>query len=171
MKDIIIYEKKKDAIKVVLQALFMTVAAAVLVYMGKQDHNTLFIIVGGIGSIFFAFCLLVQVIRTIRRRPLFIIKENGVEDTSTVTSYGFIEYEEIQELVLGKTLGKESIGIVFKDVESFISKQTPVKQKTIKNNLANHFPAVVLRVDSVDNYTAQEVFNLLQKRLEEFMTR
>lgn len=165
MKDIIIYEKKKEAIKVVLQAILMTVAAVVLLYMGIQDKNTLFVIVGGLGTAFFAFCLLVQLIRTIRRKPLFIIKEQGVEDTSTATAYGFIPYDEIQELVLGKTLGKASIGIVFKDIESFMSRQTPVKQKAIKNNLANHFPAVVLRVDSVANYTALEVFNLLQNKL------
>ncbi|WP_310602972.1 STM3941 family protein [Anaerosporobacter sp.] len=169
MNRLTIYENKKQAHKLLGQACFMTVASGILLYMGIVDENTLFDIMGGVGSFFFGLCTLVQFGRVIKRKPLFVIQENGIEDTSTSTSVGFIAYEDIQEIVMGKTLGKESIGIYLTDVNALLETLPQVKQKAIQSNLANKFPPVLLRVDSVEGKTGRDVYVELQRTYEEYM--
>lgn len=167
MKDIVIYEQRKAAIKLVIQALLMTLASSLLAFMGIQDGNGLFLIIGGLGTVFFAVCLCVQIFRVIKRRPLFIIKKEGVLDTSTAAAFGMIPYSEISSFVLGKTLEKESIGIKLKDVEAYKKRANVVQQKQIKSNEANHFPDIVLRVDNLADYSGLVVYEILCKLLEE----
>lgn len=168
MKDLIIYENKKLAYKLLVQAFLMTVAAGALLYLGIVEKDLLFDIMGGLGVLFFGVCTLVQLVRVIRRKPLFVIKENGVEDTSTATSVGFISYDDIREIVIGKTLGKESIGIYLTDMDTFLEKLPPVKQKSIKSNLANKFPPILLRVESVEGKTGREIYDELNHRFETY---
>jgi hypothetical protein len=169
MKDFVIYENKKQACKLLGQAFFMTVAAGVLLYLGIVEKDILFDIMGGLGALFFGVCTIVQLIRVIRKKPLFIIKENGVEDTSTATSVGFISYDDIEEIVIGKILGKESIGIYLKNIDTFIEKLPPVKQKSIKSNLTNKFPPILLRVESVEKKTGHEIYDELNHIYQTYM--
>lgn len=166
MKDIIIYEKKKLAVKLLIQAFLVTVASGLLIYLGIDGEDLLFCIIGGLGVLFFGTSTIVQLIRVIRRNPLFKIKDDGVYDSSSLTAVGFIPYEDMKEVVLGKTLGKESIGIYLKDIESFMNGLSAAKQKAIKSNLSNKFPPVVLRVDSVEEYTPLVVYEIIEKMLQ-----
>ncbi|WP_455714200.1 STM3941 family protein [Anaerosporobacter sp.] len=169
MKDVIIFENKKLAYKLLVQAFLMTVAAGVLLYMGIIEKDLLFIIMGGLGVLFFGACTLVQLIRVIRKKPLFIIKENGVEDTSTATSVGFVCYDDIKEIVIGKILGKETIGIYLTDIDAFLETLPPVKQKAIKSNLANKFPPILLRVESVEGKAGREIYEELNDIFEAYI--
>lgn len=169
MKDLIIYENKKQAYKLLRQAFLMTGAAGVLLYLGVVEKNLLFDIMGGLGCFFFGICTLVQLARVWLKKPLFIIKENGVEDTSTATSVGFIKYEDIKEIVIGKILGKECIGIHLTDINTFLESLPPVKQKAIKSNLANKFPPILLRVDSIEGKTGREIYEELQQVYESYV--
>lgn len=169
MKDFIIYENKKVAYKLLLQAFLMTVAAGVLLYLGIVEKDLLFDIMGGLGVLFFGACTLVQLIRIIKRKPLFVVRENGIEDTSTATSVGFISYDDIKEIVIGKILGKETIGIYLTDTESFLEKLPPVEQKSIKSNLANKFPPILLRVEGVEEKTGHEIYDELNHRFEAYI--
>ncbi|HAB59225.1 MAG TPA: hypothetical protein DCE48_00650, partial [Lachnospiraceae bacterium] len=65
MKDLVIYEKKKQAYKLLGQAFLMTGASGVLLYMGIVEENFLFDVMGGLGSFFFLICTVVQFIRVI----------------------------------------------------------------------------------------------------------
>ncbi|WP_312495319.1 STM3941 family protein [Anaerosporobacter sp.] len=166
MKDLVIYEKKKQAYKLLGQAFLMTGASGVLLYMGIVEENFLFDVMGGLGSFFFLICTVVQFIRVIKKKPLFIIKENGVDDTSTATSVGFITYDAIKEIVIGKILGKECIGLYLTDIDTFLESLPPVKQKAIRSNLANKFPPILLRVDSIEEKTGREIYEELQQVYE-----
>lgn len=169
MKDLIVYENKKEAHKLLGKEFLMTVASGVLLYMGIVEKNLLFDIMGGLGCLFFGICTLVQLIRILKNKPLFIIRENGVEDTSTATSVGFIKYEQIKEIVIGKILGKECIGIYPSDIDAFIETLPSVKQKSIRSNLANKFPPILLRVDSVEGKTGREIYDILQQAYESYV--
>lgn len=169
MKDFIIYENKKQACKLLGQAVLMTVAAGVLLYMGIVEEDLLFDIIGGLGVLFFGVCTLVQLMRVISKKPLFIIRENGVEDTSTATSVGFISYDDIKEIVIGKILGKESIGIYLTDINGFLETLPPVKQKAINSNLANKFPPILLRVESIEGKTGREIYEELNQIYEAYI--
>lgn len=169
VKDLIIYENKKQARKVLGQAFLMTGAAGVLLYMGLDEKNLLFDIMGGLGCLFFGICALIQLVRVMKKKPLFIIKENGIEDTSTATSVGFIEYGQIQEIVIGKILSKECIGIYLSDIDEFIENLPTVKQKSIQSNLANKFPPILLRVDSIEGKTGREIYEELLQVYESYV--
>lgn len=169
VKDLIIYENKKQARKVLGQAFLMTGAAGVLLYLGIDEKNLLFDIMGGLGCLFFGICTLIQLIRVMKKKPLFIIKENGIEDTSTATSVGFIEYGRIQEIVIGKILGKECIGIYLSNIDEFIESLPTVKQKSIQSNLANKFPPILLRVDSIEGETGREIYEELLQVYESYV--
>lgn len=169
MKDLVIFEKKKQAYKLLGQAILMTGASGVLLYMGIVEENILFDVMGGLGSFFFLICTVVQFIRVMKRKPLFIIKENGVEDTSTATSVGFVTYDNIKEIVIGKILGKECIGLYLTDINVFLESLPPVKQKAIQSNLANKFPPILLRVDSVEEKTGREIYEELQQVYDSYV--
>lgn len=169
VKDLIIYENKKKARKVLGQAFLMTGAAGVLLYLGIDENNLLFDIMGGLGCLFFGVCTLIQLVRVLKKKPLFIIKENGVDDTSTATSVGFIKYEQIQEIVIGKILGKECIGIYLLDIDGFLGALPSVKQKTIQRNLANKFPPILLRIDSIEGKTGREIYEQLKQIYESYI--
>ena len=104
-----------------------------------------------------------------KKKPLFIIKENGVDDTSTATSVGLIKYEQIQEIVIGKILGKECIGIYLLDIDGFLGSLPSVKQKPIQSNLANKFPPILLRVDSIEGKTGRETYEQLKQAYESYV--
>lgn len=166
MKEIIIYENKKQALKLLIQTLLMVVAAVVVLYMGVDEESLLFCMIGAIGCIFFGICLIVQFTRVLHKKPLFTIMENGIKDQSTLTSIDFIPYEEIEDLVIGKTLSKDSIGIYLKDVEAFKKELPSMKQKAIESNMNNKFPPILLRVDSVDGMTGHEIYEKLREAWE-----
>ncbi|WP_167957595.1 STM3941 family protein [Anaerosporobacter faecicola] len=166
MKETIIYEKKKQAIKLLVQTLLMVAAAVVVLYLGIDEKSLLFCMIGGVGCVFFGICLIVQFIRVLHKKPLFTITQEGIMDQSTLTSINFIPYEEIEELVIGKTLNKDSIGIYLKDVEAFKKVLPSMKQKAIESNINNKFPPILLRVDSVEGMTGHEIYDILREAWE-----
>lgn len=169
MKDLIIYENKKKAFKLLGQAFLMTGTSGLLLYIGVDENNLLFDIVGGLGCLFFGFCTLIQLIRVMKKKPLFIIKENGIEDTSAATSVGVIHYDDIKEIVIGKILGQECIGIYIKDIDTFLEPLPLVKQKAIQSNMATNFPPILIRVDSIDGKTGREIYEQLKQVYESYV--
>jgi hypothetical protein len=139
-----------------------------VLYVGITEEQIFFSIVGAFGFIFFSLGLIVQVGRTISRKPLFTIKWNGIEDTGSIGAMGFIPFEEIKAIVLGNILGRKSIGIVFYDLDRYMLKLSPMRQRIVRTNISSHYPAVLLRVDSLKGKDANEVYDLLSNVLEQY---
>lgn len=104
-----------------------------------------------------------------KKKPLFIIKENGIEDTSAATSVGFIKYEDIKEIVIGKILGQECIGIYIRDIDAFLEPLPLIKQKAIQSNIATKSPPILIRVGSIEGKTSREIYEQLKQIYESYV--
>lgn len=169
MKDLIIYENQKKGYKLLGQAFLATGTAGLLLYIGIDENNLLYDIIGGFACLFFGFCTLIQLIRVMKKKPLFIIKENGIEDTSAATSVGFIKYEDIKEIVIGKILGQECIGIYIRDIDAFLEPLPLIKQKAIQSNIATKSPPILIRVGSIEGKTSREIYEQLKQIYESYV--
>ena len=168
LQDIVIEENKKRIKYMLLLDLIMLAASAAVLWVGFHDKSIMFKLVGAAGIIYFLAGLFAIAARIVKEKPLLIIKEEGVVDSSSASSTGFISYLDIDHVEMIDIMGQKAIGLVMCDNEKFMETLPAVKKNNIKNNLKLNYPAVILRVNTAKDMEIKDIYTLLKKRVEDF---
>jgi hypothetical protein len=116
-----------------------------------------------VGIPFFAACGLYAAYRIAFRRPVLRIDASGINDTSHAFAPGHLCWHEVDRVVVYKYQNQPMLGIVPKDLDSFLSRQSAHVRTYAKMNLGLGIPPfniaqVILPISVAD------LANLIQTR-------
>ena len=167
MNEIIIEESKKKATKFTIYGFLVLLASIYILAIGIIEVDIIILIIGEIATLLFGTCFVFIVKATIKHKPLLVISEAGITDMSTVSSIGFVAWEEIQSInVLQKKFTKNFIEIDVYDINKLMKRVSFLKQLTIKANIMFKYPPVAILLSTAD-MEINEVLLILQKKFEE----
>ena len=168
MKEIIIEEQKSLLMKRVRVAALMVVASVAVLVLGFVDTVLIMKLLGIAATLYFLLCLVVLAKRALNRKPLLVITEESIQDSSSALSLGEVLFSEIEHFEIVNVYGQRTIGIVPVDTEQFMERLTKSQKQNAKLCLDRGYPPVSLRVDTAKDMTIEDIFALLQKRLEAY---
>ncbi|MBE5960449.1 MAG: hypothetical protein E7256_03530 [Lachnospiraceae bacterium] len=168
MGEIVIEEKRSKAFKLVFAGFFMFAASLALWAIGISDQVFFYKLIGCMASVFFFIAFIAALIRAMKKKPLLVIKGDGIIESSSASSIGFVSYDEIEKFEVVNIYGQKVIGILPKDNEEFIKKLPRNKQRAANMNIKMSFPPASIRVDTAKDMTIEDIYSLLQKRLKDY---
>lgn len=168
MGEIVIEEKKSKAFQLVFAGFFMAVASAALWAVGISDQVFLYKLIGCVACVFFGIAFIAALLRAMKKKPLLTIKGDGIIESSSASSIGFISYDEIEEFRIVNIYGQKVIGILPKNNQEFVEKLPKTKQRAANMNIKMSFPPASIRVDTAKDMTIEDIYSLLQKRLKDY---
>lgn len=96
----------------------------------------LMIIPAYFGVPFFTFCGLCAAYQLAAHRPALEIDSTGIIDAASAVGAGPLTWNDLDHIIIYKYWGQLFLGIVPKDVGSFLSRQPPVRRFMFKLNMA-----------------------------------
>ena len=171
MKEVVIEEQKSLLMKRVRVAILMVVASVAVLVLGFVDNVLIMRLLGIAATIYFLLCLVVLAKRALNRKPLLIITEESIMDSSSALSLGEVLFSEIERFEIVNVYGQRTIGIVPVDTEQFMERLTKFQKKNAKLCVDRGYPPVSLRVDTAKDMTIEDIFALLENRLAEYKRR
>ena len=168
MKEIVIEEEKSLLMKRVKVSVLMVVASVAVLVLGFVDNVLIMKLLGIAATVYFLLCFVVFVKRVWNRRPLLIITEESVTDSSSALPLGEILFSEVERFEIINVYGQRTIGIVPVDTEQFMERLTKSQKKNAKLCLDRGYPPVSLRVDTAKDMKIEDIFALLEKRLGDY---
>ena len=170
MDEIIIKENKKKVIKLIILGIIFLMVGTYTLVMGLIAKELFYAISGVIITVLIGTSLLFTVKTFIAQTPLLLIGKDGITDTSTASSVGFINWQEIQSINVQKSFGQEYIGITVYDLNKLMKRISIVKQVAMKANLIFKYPPVAISLLTAD-IELNEVVSIMQRRMEEYKTK
>jgi len=168
MKEVIIEEQKSLLMKRIKVAVLMVVASVAVLVLGFVDNVLIMKLLGIAATMYFLLCLVVLAKRALNRKPLLIITEESIMDSSSALSLGEVLFSEIERFEIVNVYGQRTIGIVPADTQQFMERLTKTQKKNAKLCLERGYPPVSLRVDTAKDMTIEDIFALLEKRLADY---
>lgn len=165
MNEVIIKENKKKVIRLIILSIIMLLAGIFDLVIGIIKINLVYIIVAIIGIAFFGVCFFYIIKRSLNQKQLLIIGEDGITDMSSVSSVGFVAWEEIESVSVRRILSQKFIGITVYDIDKLMNGISPMKQKAIKANLKLKYPPISISLNTAD-MEFSEVLSIIQNRFE-----
>lgn len=170
MNEVIIKEDKKKGIKLLVLGFIMVLTSIYVLMIGLIETKPIYLIIGIISTVFFCTCFIFVIKCMLSSMPLLLVGEDGVTDRSTVSSVGFIAWEEIQSIYVEKNFNQRYIGISVYDLNEVMKRISLLKKIVIKINLMLRYAPL-----SINLYTADmdfhEVLAVLQEGLEEYRAK
>lgn len=173
MNEIIIRESKSESLMLSILSIIMVMASIFVLVTGFYEVNGIYISIGILGSVFFGICAISIVKRTIKTmnskntQPLLIINNEGISDTSTMTSVGFVPWEEIKSVKIVTIVSQKYIGIEVNDIDNLMSRISFAKKLAIKSNSIIKYPPIIISLNSSE-LKIDKVFSIINERLEEY---
>ncbi|HET9251451.1 MAG TPA: STM3941 family protein [Candidatus Eisenbacteria bacterium] len=116
-----------------------------------------------VGIPFFAACGLYAAYRIAFRRPALQIDATGITDTSHAFSPGHLCWHEVDRVVLYEYQSQPMLGIIPKDLDSFLSRQSAHVRTYAKTNLGLSVPPFNIAQVTLPTSVA-ELAKLIQTR-------
>ena len=168
MEKIVIEERQSKAIMIATVGLLLLLVSAAIWIFGIKEKIILFGIIGFIATIFCGIRFLGLLMVTFQRKPLLTITFDGIVDSSSASSVGYIAYQDIAHFCIVHLYGQKVIGVIPKDEEAFIDKLSPLIQEIAKTNINMKNPPFTIRVDRAKDMSLEDIFTLLKKRLDDY---
>ena len=169
MDEVIINENKKKVIRLIILGIIFLIISIYILTAGIIEENLFPIIIGGTGTVVLIAILIFIIKNSLNSVPLLIIGKNGITDMSTLSSVGFISWQEIKSINIRKKYGQKYIGITVYSLSKLMDRISIVKQVAIKINLILKYSPVEISALSLGTADIEfnKVVSLLRKRLEE----
>lgn len=164
MEDIIIEERQSKIIRRNLLGLMMVVLSTILLLAGVKTKTFFCSLLGGVGIFFWGICTLYSFSRTVKPKALLTITVEGILDSSTAGSPGFISFGDIKSFEIVNVFGQKMIGVNLKRIEQFSEKLPQIKQRSAQSNLKMKLPPITIRVDTARDISIEDILTLLEKR-------
>lgn len=168
MEDIVIEEMDYKAYFVMLISTLLLLGSSIFTVYGFITHRRSYSVPGIIGSSVFLVFFIASMGNVLKVRKLITITLDGMIDHSSTGGVGFISYHDIKEFKIITVHNKEAIGVIPKDINTFLTHFNVVKRQIIKRNISLNIPPVTIYVDLAKDMAPQDILTLLQKRLSDF---
>ena len=168
VESIIIEEKKPIGVRLSCIGILMTLLSLLFILHGVNVGRFAVKLIGSFGVVVFGAGSFVVISKTMQPKPLLTISFNGLTDSSRGSSFGFISFQEIDRIEVVNVFGHKVIGVYPNNIEGFIKKLSPVKQKFAKHSVSMNLPPITIRVDSAKDMTVEDIVTLLEKRLTDY---
>lgn len=168
MEKIVIEERQSIAIKIAFIAFVMLIASITVWGFGIKDNKILLWILGFLATIILSISFIVFLGRAIQRKPLLTITFDGIIDSSSSNSVGYIAFQDIEGFCVVNIYGKKVIGVIPKDEEAFIDKLSPIRQGVARSNVKLKYPPFSIWVDRAKDMSLEDILTLLKKRLHDY---
>jgi len=166
--DIIIEETNYRAFVITMANVFMLIASIAVMIYGIAKGKKPCIIVGILTTVIFFIGCIAAILKASNKKIFLTITVDGILDSSSKGGYGFIPYKDIKDFEIINYYGTETIAVILKNPEDFISKLPLSKKRQAKRNLSLKLPAVILHTDLVKDMIPQNILTLLAKRLRDY---
>ena len=136
--DRLVIHLSRAKMTLVLLGAIAFVVAGVWIATSDATRNVPFwevFIASYVGVPFFSACGLYAAYRLVRRRPALELDSTGITDAASGLGAGRLSWDEIDHVVLYKYQGQSMLGIVPKDLEAFMNRQSSVRRSLTKLNL------------------------------------
>ena len=170
MKEVIINENKKKVKRIIIEGIIFLIISICIFSVGMFEGNLFLTIIGGLVAVLLCIILIFTIKKVINSTPLLIIEKNGITDMSTLSSVGFISWQEIKSINVGKKYGQEYIGITVYDLSKVMKRISLGKQVAMKASLILKYPPVGITALSLNNSDIKftKVVYIIEKRLEKY---
>lgn len=166
MEKIIIEEKQTRAVRHFMQSFAMLFLSVTLWVAGFREKYILLGFVGVIATIIFGIRSIMYLSKASQKKPLITITFDGIIDSSSKGSIGFLSYQDMEEFCIVEE--DEAIGIIPREETAFISKLSPLKQQMALDNKNYEKPVFLLYVGNAKDMSLQDIYTLLKKRLDDY---
>ncbi len=167
MGDIIIEKINYKAFVVMLANLFFLIAATAIVILGLRENKAVYSFPGIAAVMAFLIGFIISLINVLQVKSLITITMEGIIDNSSISSVGYISFDDIKEFIIVSVYGKKVIAVIPKNIDDFLSKLGGVKRRLAKRNINLNLPPVMIPVDLAKDMEPEDILSLLKKRLSD----
>ncbi|PWA11222.1 hypothetical protein DCC39_09635 [Pueribacillus theae] len=89
---------------------------------------------------FFSLCTVYLLYRFVKPKPSLRIDKDGIDENASFVGVGQIHWDEIERIVMYSMMGQKMIGIIPKDFEPFLERQSGVKRALLSMNKKKEIP-------------------------------
>ncbi|WMJ85566.1 STM3941 family protein [Anaerocolumna sp. MB42-C2] len=168
MEKIVIEMKQSKSIKLMLIGFLLLLLSIFIWILGLRERKILVWLTGLLSMMLSFTGFLIYLGRVLQRKPLLTITFDGIIDSSSVNSVGYIPFQDIKRFCIVNNNGQKVIGVIPKDEKFFTDKLSPIKQRLAKNNIDNQTPPFTIRVDKAKDMSLEDIYTLLTKRLSDY---
>ena len=170
MKELVVYQSKSKQLMLVFLAIIMVAASLLVFLMGLEMQvlkHYLFIGIGGIGLLFFGFCLLYLIKDLIVGKKLVVVNEQGFYDfSSAIASRDLIGWEQVEELGTYTIQGQVFITVFLFDGDEFIQTLPFMKRLAAKANIKLGAGHININTQAMKGITRDELLYEMGNFLE-----
>lgn len=167
MNDIVVNEASSKLWGLLFLGILMLAACAFVLVLGITYGKFFYIIIGIIALLFFGLCFAYIIKRIINPKPILIIEKNGVVDSSTAISIGFISFDDIEGFDITRLFSSKFISIYVNDLEKFTDKLSQKKKTWLQINKPFGKSPININVNTADK-SPDEILQILQERLQAY---
>ncbi len=168
MGDIVIEEMNYKAFVMGMGSLLLLLASASLTFVGIKQNKSSYWVPGIMATLVFLILFTALAIKSMKVRKLLTITHEGIIDSSSISSIGFISFDEIKEFLIMSIYNKKAIAVIPKNIDSFQSQLSVVKRRLVRRNLNSDLPPVLIMVDAAKDMEPEDILSLLNKRLADY---
>jgi len=168
VEKIVIEEKQSKTIRRMLIGLLFIIVSVIVWILGMREKRILLSITGLLFMMVSGIGFLVYLGRSLQKKPLLAITFDGIIDSSSGGSVGYIPFQDIKSFCIVDNMGQKVIGVIPKDEKFFMEKLSPIKQRIAKNNIDHQSPPLTICVDKAKDMSLEDIFTLLTKRLNDY---
>lgn len=168
MEKIVIEEKQSKAVKLMLLGLLVFIISVIVWVTGMREKRVLLWLTGFIALVISGIATLIYLGQALQKKPLLTITFDGIIDSSSGGSVGFISFQDIKEFCIVEQMGKKTIGVIPKDEKLFTDKLSPLKQRIAKENIINQTAPLTIQADKAKDMSLEDILTLLTKRLKDY---
>ena len=166
MDEIIIRENLSKVIKSIIFATIIIFLCFLYFFNGSVNNMILNLILGILILLLCPLALAFIIKNVIYKRSLLKIDNKGITDTATLSSIGFIDYNNIKSVYAFEKLKQKFLAIDLIDLHKVINNISPFKKLIIKFNLKLKYPVICINLDTSD-MDLDEVLRIINDRLED----
>jgi hypothetical protein len=168
MNELVIYPKKGKMILYGIGSFLFVALGVLLIGIGLSERGVdslKFLIIGGISTLFFGFCMIYWVKSMINLKPALIINSVGITDQSSFISPGLVKWEEIEDIDFVQFGGQTYLGLFTKDPYLIINRSSSLKRTLNKMN-KGLLPSQVNIPVKILNCSVEELVESVSKQWE-----
>lgn len=166
MEEVIIWEERGKVVRQVIFGAMMLAVSVFIMIGGFQNREMLYAIPGVLGTLLFGASFIFILRGLFVPRPLMKINDKGITDLSTLTSFGLVEWDEIDSVTMTKRFRQQFIDIAVLDDEKVIKRLPKYRQYLLKLNVESKQALVSIPLGTA-KISTDDVRDLLQRKLAE----
>lgn len=165
MDEIIIRENLSKVLKTIIFATINIFLCFWYFFNGTVNSMILNLILGILILLLCPLALAFIIKNVIYKRALLKIDNKGITVISSLSSIGFIDYNNIKSVYEFKKFNQKFLAIDLIDLHKIINNISPFKKLIIKFNLKLKYPVICINLDTSD-MELDEVLRIINDRLE-----